>query len=226
MIGSRDLSSAARSTPPSCPSLNGSMTTVRWSTAIGGASSWRGGPGRWPSELVAEHDRELSATLDCTGGWYAHQRCSGVPLDRLLLASEAEAGRSLEVRSLTGYSRRLPAPDAGRLVVATAVGGRPLSTGHGAPARLVAPVAGASGGSSGWPRSNRRTPPGGGSPRSRLPDHRLQWPRRPDRVELASPQQAKAIGRWWSRYCPSDTEQVAWSWKRCPARTVEPGSAW
>lgn len=99
----------------------------------------------WPwslaqlGELVDKHGHELSATLDCTGGWYAHQRWSGVPLDRLLAASEAETGRSLEVRSLTGYSRRLPAADAGRLVVATAVGGRPLSAGHGAPARLVAP---------------------------------------------------------------------------------------
>ena len=90
-------------------------------------------------ELVDEHGWELLATLDCTGGWYSDQRWSGVQLDRLLAASRAEGGRGLEVRSLTGYSRRLPAGDRGRLLVATAVGGRPLSAGHGAPARLVAP---------------------------------------------------------------------------------------
>jgi DMSO/TMAO reductase YedYZ molybdopterin-dependent catalytic subunit len=90
-------------------------------------------------ELVGEHGRELLGTLDCTGGWYSDQRWSGVPLDRLLTASGARGGRSLEVRSLTGYSRRLPDGDRGRLLVATAVGGRPLSNGHGAPARLVAP---------------------------------------------------------------------------------------
>jgi hypothetical protein len=89
--------------------------------------------------LIDGRGRELLATLDCTGGWYAHQRWSGVPLDRLLAASGAEAGRSLQVRSVTGYSRRLPGGDARHLLVATAVGGRPLSPGHGAPARLVAP---------------------------------------------------------------------------------------
>jgi DMSO/TMAO reductase YedYZ molybdopterin-dependent catalytic subunit len=109
------------------------------------SDQWRLVVAGWPwslaelGELVDKHGRELSATLDCAGGWFAHQRWSGVPLDRLLAASEAEAGRSLEVRSLTGYSRRLPAPDAVRLVVATAAGGRPLSAGHGAPTRLVAP---------------------------------------------------------------------------------------
>jgi DMSO/TMAO reductase YedYZ molybdopterin-dependent catalytic subunit len=90
-------------------------------------------------ELVEERGRELLATLDCTGGWYSDQRWSGVALDRLLAASGANDGRSLEVRSLTGYSRRLPAGDGGQLLVATALGGRPLSAGHGAPARLVAP---------------------------------------------------------------------------------------
>ena len=81
---------------------------------------WRLVVAGWPwslaelGELTTEHGRELPATLDCTGGWFAHQRWSGVPLDRLLVASKAEGGRSLEVRSLTGYSRRLPAADAGR----------------------------------------------------------------------------------------------------------------
>lgn len=89
--------------------------------------------------LVDGHGVEVVATLDCTGGWYAHQRWTGVRLDRLLDASGAELGRTVVVRSVTGYSRALPARDAGRLVVATAVGGRPLSAGHGGPARLVAP---------------------------------------------------------------------------------------
>ncbi|MFP3899915.1 MAG: molybdopterin-dependent oxidoreductase [Acidimicrobiia bacterium] len=89
--------------------------------------------------LVDERGREMLATLDCTGGWYAHQRWSGVGVDTLLAASGAAVGRSLEVRSVTGYARRLPGGDAGRLLVTTAVGGDPLSPGHGAPARLVAP---------------------------------------------------------------------------------------
>ncbi|HEV3400736.1 MAG TPA: molybdopterin-dependent oxidoreductase, partial [Acidimicrobiales bacterium] len=77
--------------------------------------------------------------LDCTGGWYAEQRWGGVRLDRLLAASGAPPSRSIEVRSLTGYSRRFPWRDAPVLVLATRVGGEPLSPGHGFPARLVAP---------------------------------------------------------------------------------------
>lgn len=89
--------------------------------------------------LVDESGERVAATLDCTGGWYAHQRWTGVRLDRLLAASGAEGGRSLEMRSVTGYSRRFPASDGGRLLVAIAVMDRPLSPGHGGPARLVAP---------------------------------------------------------------------------------------
>jgi DMSO/TMAO reductase YedYZ molybdopterin-dependent catalytic subunit len=47
--------------------------------------------------------------------------------------------RSIVVRSATGYARRYPIGDASRLLLATGVGGRPLSPGHGYPARIVAP---------------------------------------------------------------------------------------
>jgi len=78
----------------------------------------------------------LRATLDCTGGWYAEQEWAGARLDRLLNGSE---DGSIVVRSVTGYSRRFPRSDASGLLLATHVGGEPLSAGHGAPARLVAP---------------------------------------------------------------------------------------
>lgn len=88
-------------------------------------------------ERLAED--EIVATLDCTGGWFAHQRWRGVRLDRLLVASDVRIRRSIEVRSVTGYTRRFPHDDARSLVLATEVGGKPLSIGHGFPARLVAP---------------------------------------------------------------------------------------
>lgn len=90
-------------------------------------------------DLAALAGDEVVATLDCTGGWYATQRWTGVRLDRLLAASGAPAGRTIEVRSSTGYARRFPAADGPRLLLATAAGGAPLSAGHGFPARLVAP---------------------------------------------------------------------------------------
>ena len=87
-------------------------------------------------ELLA-HRNTVRAVLDCTGGWYAEQRWEGAFLSDLL----AGAGRaaSIEISSLTGYVRRLPARDAGVLLLATRVGGQTLSSGHGSPLRLVAP---------------------------------------------------------------------------------------
>lgn len=81
---------------------------------------------------------EVEAVLDCTGGWYAVQRWGGVRLDRLLGPLPAGA-RSIDVISTTGYRRRFPAEAAPVLLLATTVGGRPLSPGHGGPRRLVAP---------------------------------------------------------------------------------------
>jgi DMSO/TMAO reductase YedYZ molybdopterin-dependent catalytic subunit len=79
----------------------------------------------------------VTATLDCTGGWYASQDWSGTRLDRLLPALRAD--QSIDVVSVTGYRRRYPARDAPRLLLATRAGGQPLSRGHGFPVRLVAP---------------------------------------------------------------------------------------
>ncbi|MDH3731467.1 MAG: molybdopterin-dependent oxidoreductase [Acidimicrobiia bacterium] len=79
---------------------------------------------------------DVEAVLDCTSGWYAHQVWRGVRLDRVMDVGRAA---SIEVRSVTGYSRRFPASDASRLWLAVEVGGAPLSSGHGYPVRLVAP---------------------------------------------------------------------------------------
>jgi DMSO/TMAO reductase YedYZ molybdopterin-dependent catalytic subunit len=89
--------------------------------------------------LTAMATDDVTAVLDCTGGWYAGQRWRGVRLDRLLPASLPPDARSVVAVSVTGYARRLPLRDAPFLLVATQVAGRPLSAGHGAPARLVAP---------------------------------------------------------------------------------------
>lgn len=80
------------------------------------------------------------AILDCTGGWFAEQRWTGVPVSTLL----QEAGTSGSVRSLvfhseTGYRRRFPVDEAERLLLAFQIGDEPLSRGHGYPVRLVAP---------------------------------------------------------------------------------------
>lgn len=104
-----------------------------WRLAVAG----RGRTATFPLATLEEMREPVEAVLDCTGGWYAMQRWEGVRLDRLL--GNAGEGRSIVVRSSTGYSRRYPFRDASRLWIATRAGGRPISPGHGAPARVVAP---------------------------------------------------------------------------------------
>ena len=93
---------------------------------------------------VADLDRDdrVRAVLDCTGGWFAEQEWGGVRVDRLLadvLGTELPADGGLDVVSVTGFRRRLPLSDAGTLLLAVSAAGEPLSPGHGAPVRLVAP---------------------------------------------------------------------------------------
>jgi DMSO/TMAO reductase YedYZ molybdopterin-dependent catalytic subunit len=88
------------------------------------------------AELLAMTSTTQAALLDCTGGWWAEQTWRGIRLDRLL--GTVEHG-SIAVRSATGYTRLFPPEDAATLLLATHVGGEPLSSGHGAPVRLVAP---------------------------------------------------------------------------------------
>jgi DMSO/TMAO reductase YedYZ molybdopterin-dependent catalytic subunit len=102
-----------------------------------------GGAVRRPLALgVADLDRgdELVATLDCTGGFASTQRWRGVRLGRLLDdAGLRPAGAHVRVVSHTGYRWSFSLADARALLLATHVGGDPLSHGHGAPCRLVVP---------------------------------------------------------------------------------------
>jgi DMSO/TMAO reductase YedYZ molybdopterin-dependent catalytic subunit len=103
-------------------------------------TSWRltvttGGKSHdWSLEDLARWDDRQIAILDCTGGWWTKQEWAGVRLSRLL--PDGATG-TIEVTSATGYHRRLPLTD--HLLLATSIDGTSLSTGHGAPARLVVP---------------------------------------------------------------------------------------
>ena len=73
---------------------------------------------------------EMTATIDCTGGWHSEQVWRGVPLARLL--DEAELlpeARSVKVTSATGYYRRFTIAEAREYLLATHVGDRLLSPG-------------------------------------------------------------------------------------------------
>jgi hypothetical protein len=97
-----------------------------------------GGPTRRLSygELLAMTGTTTAALLDCTGGWWADQTWRGIRLDTLL---GTPTHGSISVHSVTGYTRRFAPEEASSLLLATHVGEAPLSPGHGAPIRLVAP---------------------------------------------------------------------------------------
>ena len=107
-------------------------------------------PARWRLEVLdGAGRRELTladltgaavrrrAVIDCTSGWYSEQDWEGAPVGPLLVGREG--ARSVLVRSVTGYWVRFPVEDAATLLLATGVGGSPLTPAHGFPVRLVAP---------------------------------------------------------------------------------------
>lgn len=133
--GSHERGSGDPSRMPVTQWLNDSVPAVdadRWLLR----TSWPGGGRVWRYDDLGPFRQRRDAVLDCTGGWFAWQEWEGVSVDQLV---PLDAGRSIAVRSVTGYQRRFPISDGARLLVATRCAGRELSPGHGFPARLVAP---------------------------------------------------------------------------------------
>ena len=82
----------------------------------------------------------LVALLDCTGGFYSTQEWRGIRMSRLLDdAGVSPLATHVRVISHTGYRWSFPLAEARGFLLATHVGDEPLSHGHGAPVRLVAP---------------------------------------------------------------------------------------
>jgi DMSO/TMAO reductase YedYZ molybdopterin-dependent catalytic subunit len=80
---------------------------------------------------------DVQAVLDCTSGWWSEQVWSGVSVTDVL--QEAVPMSAVAFVSVTGHRIVLPRADLDHAVLATHVGGEPLSAGHGAPVRLVVP---------------------------------------------------------------------------------------
>jgi hypothetical protein len=99
-------------------------------------AAWRlrAGGREWTYDELLGFDDRLTATLDCTGGFFSTQVWSGAWLLRLI--GDA-GGSSIRVVSATGYDRRFPIDRASSLLLATRAGGQALDQGHGFPARLV-----------------------------------------------------------------------------------------
>jgi DMSO/TMAO reductase YedYZ molybdopterin-dependent catalytic subunit len=133
--GSYETASFWPEAMPSTSWLLDAVPTVdpdRWRLAI------KDGQGRRQLTLaeLTTSDTQVRATLDCTSGWYSRQDWTGVPLGTLL--HRGPGTQSVYVHSVTGYWVRFPILDLNRLLLATQMGGAPLSADHGFPARLVA----------------------------------------------------------------------------------------
>ena len=69
-------------------------------------------------------DSGLTATIDCTGGWYSTQVWRGVPVVQLLRqATPTPDAASVSFTSATGYYRRFSLDEARQYLLATHVGG-------------------------------------------------------------------------------------------------------
>jgi hypothetical protein len=91
-------------------------------------------------ELVRDATDIATETIDCTGGWYSTQEWRGVNLGRLMdRAHLALDARSVVVESVSGYARRFNVAEASGFLIALFTAGAPLTHGHGAPVRLIAP---------------------------------------------------------------------------------------
>ena len=91
-------------------------------------------------EDLKSWNSQLTATLDCTGGWYTTRQWQGAPVSELLARAHPKPGAgSITIRSRTGYFRRYSMDEANRALLASGVDGAPLSAGHGFPARMVEP---------------------------------------------------------------------------------------
>jgi len=95
-------------------------------------------PTSWDGRLAGLPVHDVTCSLDCTSGWYAVNRWSGVRLSDVL-PSLPPGTSSVIVRSDTGYSRRFAPGELDGLLLATHLDGEPLPRDNGGPVRLVAP---------------------------------------------------------------------------------------
>ncbi len=109
-----------------------SVDVSRWRLQVRSGGQVR----EWTYDELAAFDDQVTATLDCTGGFYTTQHWAGVWMSRLV--AEPAGALSVRVRSQTGYDRRFPVGELPRILLATRVGDLPLSPGNGFPVRVVA----------------------------------------------------------------------------------------
>jgi DMSO/TMAO reductase YedYZ molybdopterin-dependent catalytic subunit len=93
------------------------------------------------ADMLARSVSEVTATLDCTGGWYTVQTWRGIPLIQLLGQAQLRPGtKGIVLRGVLDYSAPFTLAQAQEIVLATHVSGEVLDHSHGFPLRAVVPT--------------------------------------------------------------------------------------
>jgi hypothetical protein len=92
------------------------------------------------ADLLDLSASEVTATLDCTGGWYTVQTWRGVPLTQLLArAQPGPEANGIILRGVADYTAPFTWAQAEEILLATHVGAEVLNHVHGFPLRAVVP---------------------------------------------------------------------------------------
>jgi DMSO/TMAO reductase YedYZ molybdopterin-dependent catalytic subunit len=90
--------------------------------------------------VLALSTTEVTATLDCTGGWYTVQTWRGVPLTELLTQAQIRPEAvGIILRGTADYTAPFTLAQAQEILLATHVGEEVLNHQHGYPLRAVVP---------------------------------------------------------------------------------------
>jgi DMSO/TMAO reductase YedYZ molybdopterin-dependent catalytic subunit len=92
------------------------------------------------TEVLALSTSEVTATIDCTGGWYSTQTWKGIRLpDLLSQAVIRETAIGITLKGVSEYTAYFTLAQAQEILLATQVGDHVLDHWHGYPMRAVAP---------------------------------------------------------------------------------------
>jgi hypothetical protein len=92
------------------------------------------------NDLLALSTAEVTATLDCTGGWYTEQTWRGIPLTELLTRAQMRPEAiGIILRGVLDYTAPFTLEQAQEILLATHVGDEVLNHSHGFPLRAVVP---------------------------------------------------------------------------------------
>lgn len=92
------------------------------------------------TDILALSTSEVTATIDCTGGWYSTQIWRGVRLGDLLARAQIQGEEYLLLlKDVSGYTAYFTTADVSEILLATHVSNHALNHWHGYPLRAVVP---------------------------------------------------------------------------------------